>query len=58
MGKISQDQIEYLMARGLSEDDATSLIVKGFLDVEILGLSGPLRDEVQRIIDATTSRAI
>ncbi|MEM2123315.1 MAG: SufD family Fe-S cluster assembly protein [Candidatus Bathyarchaeia archaeon] len=58
VGKISEDQIEYLMARGLSEDDATSLIVKGFLDVEILGLSGGIREEVQRIIDATTGRAI
>ncbi|MEM3607689.1 MAG: SufD family Fe-S cluster assembly protein [Candidatus Bathyarchaeia archaeon] len=58
VGKISEDQIEYLMARGLSEEEATSLIVKGFLDVEILGLSGALREEVQRIIDATTSRAI
>ncbi|RLG58517.1 SufD family Fe-S cluster assembly protein, partial [Candidatus Geothermarchaeota archaeon] len=31
IGKISREQIEYLMARGLSMRDATSLIVKGFL---------------------------
>jgi Fe-S cluster assembly scaffold protein SufB len=58
VGKISEDQIEYLMARGLSEDEATSLIVKGFLDVGILGLSGTLKEEIQRIINATTGRTI
>ncbi|MCD6548039.1 MAG: SufD family Fe-S cluster assembly protein, partial [Thermodesulfobacterium sp.] len=30
VGKIAQEEVEYLMARGLSEDEATSLIVKGF----------------------------
>ena len=58
VGKISEDQIEYLMARGLSEGDATSLIVKGFLDVEIFGLPEALKGEIQRIIDITTKRAL
>ncbi|MEX2546613.1 MAG: Fe-S cluster assembly protein SufB [Chloroflexota bacterium] len=33
VGKISQDQIFYLMSRGLSENEAQNLIVQGFLDV-------------------------
>ena len=35
------------MARGLSEDEATSLIVQGFLNVRIEGLP----EELQRRID-------
>jgi Fe-S cluster assembly protein SufB len=33
VGKISQDQIFYLMSRGLTENEAQNLIVQGFLEV-------------------------
>jgi Fe-S cluster assembly protein SufB len=33
VGKISADQIFYLMSRGLSENEATNLVVQGFLEV-------------------------
>ncbi len=33
VGKVSQDQIFYLMSRGLSENEAQNLIVQGFLEV-------------------------
>ncbi len=33
VGKISQDQIFYLMSRGLTENEAQNLVVQGFLDV-------------------------
>ena len=35
MGKIAQDEILYLMSRGLSEDEAGATIVRGFLSVDI-----------------------
>ena len=43
VGKIAQEEIEYLMARGLDEDEATSTIVRGFLNVDIMGLPAPLK---------------
>jgi hypothetical protein len=49
VGKISQVELEYLMARGLSTDEATSVIVRGFLDVEIKGLPQALKEEIQKI---------
>ena len=53
VGKIAQDEIEYLMARGMDEAEATSTIVRGFLNVDIMGLEGPLaraiQDQVERI---------
>lgn len=43
VGKIAQEEIEYLMARGLDEDEAASTIVRGFLNVEIMGLPAALK---------------
>ncbi|MCX5846399.1 MAG: SufD family Fe-S cluster assembly protein [Deltaproteobacteria bacterium] len=55
VGKISQDEIEYLMSRGLSEDEATALIVRGFLNVKMEGLPKELQDEIERIVYETGS---
>ncbi len=49
VGKIAQEEIEYLMARGLDEEQATSTIVRGFLNVDIMGLPAKL----QQVIDET-----
>ncbi|MBS7644364.1 SufD family Fe-S cluster assembly protein [Candidatus Bathyarchaeota archaeon] len=58
VGKIAEDQIQYLMARGFSEDEAGSLIVRGFMDVSIFGLPDLLKDEIKRMVDATTIKAL
>lgn len=50
VGKIAQEEIEYLMARGLDEDEATSTIVRGFLNVEIMGLPAELQESIDRTI--------
>ncbi|MDO9083322.1 MAG: SufD family Fe-S cluster assembly protein [Humidesulfovibrio sp.] len=47
VGKIAQREIEYLMARGMDEAEATSTIVRGFLNVDIMGLDGPLAKAIQ-----------
>jgi Fe-S cluster assembly scaffold protein SufB len=51
VGKIAQEEISYLMSRGLSEDEATSTIVRGFLSVDIPGLPAQLKAEIDRAID-------
>ena len=50
VGKIAQEEIGYLMARGLNEDEATSTIVRGFLNVDIEGLPGQLKDEIDKAV--------
>jgi Fe-S cluster assembly scaffold protein SufB len=52
IGKIARDEVEYLMARGLSETDAVSTIVRGFMDASILGIPSALREEIDRAIQA------
>ena len=54
VGKISEKEVAYLMTRKLSRDEATSLIIRGFMDVGILGLPEALSSEIKRIIDAST----
>ncbi len=51
VGKIAEEEIFYLMARGLSRDEATSAIIRGFLDVEIKGLPEFLKKEIDRAIE-------
>jgi hypothetical protein len=53
VGKIAQEEIMYLMSRGLSEDEATSTIVRGFLSVDIPGLPPQLKAEIDRAIEAS-----
>ena len=51
VGKIAQDEIEYLMARGLDEAEATSTIVRGFLNTDIMGLPDRLQREIDKQIE-------
>ena len=53
VGKIDRGDIEYLMARGVDEDEAVSMIVRGFLKVDIEGLPSNLRQKIDNIINET-----
>jgi Fe-S cluster assembly scaffold protein SufB len=53
VGKISEKEIAYLMTRKLSRDQATSLIIRGFMDVSILGLPEALNADIKNIINAS-----
>ena len=53
VGKIEEAKITYLMSRGLSEDQATSTIVRGFMSTEIMGLPKKLKLEVDAIMQRT-----
>jgi hypothetical protein len=53
VGKIAEEQIEYLMSRGLSQSKATSIIVRGFLQMDIKGLPPELKMELDKAIETT-----
>lgn len=53
VGKIAQDEIFYLMSRGLNEEEATSTIVRGFLNVDIPGLPPQLKAEIDKAIEVS-----
>ena len=51
VGKLAKEEIEYLMSRGLDEDEATATIIRGFLDVKISGLPEALQKQIDASID-------
>ncbi len=57
VGKIAKDEIEYLMARGLSSGEAQAAIVRGFLDTSIMGLPAALQKEIDSAISACEKKA-
>jgi len=50
VGMISKDELSYLMASGIEEDRARSLIIEGFLDLRIPLLPPELQAQINRIV--------
>jgi uncharacterized protein len=53
VGKIAQEEILYLMSRGLTEDEAVSTIIQGFLSLDIPDLPPQLKAEIDKAIEAS-----
>lgn len=51
VGKIAEEEVMYLTSRGLTEDEAASMIVRGFLSMDITGLPPELAAETKRMLD-------
>jgi len=51
VGKIAKEEVEYLMARGLSQEEATATIVRGFLHVDIESLPAELKKEMDKAVE-------
>lgn len=54
VGRIAEEEIQYLMSRGLSAEEATAAIIRGFLSVEIKGLPEHLSQEIKKAISLGT----
>jgi Fe-S cluster assembly scaffold protein SufB len=46
VGKVGADQLNYLMSRGLSEEESTSLIVSGFVKLKVPDLPPALQSAI------------
>jgi len=53
VGKISQDEINYLMARGATEDEATAMIINGFLSFDLSELPPEIATDTKKLVDKT-----
>ena len=51
IGKIAPEQVAYLQSRGMEEREAVSLIIRGFLDADIEGLSPELDARIAEIAE-------
>lgn len=50
---IASEEVHYLMARGVPEDEAVSMITRGFVNIDIPGLPPSLRKRIDEAIEAT-----
>lgn len=57
-GRVDEAQLFYLMSRGLSEDEATNLIVGGFVEPIIRELPMEYAAELNRLIDLSMKGAV
>ncbi|QDA31233.1 SufD family Fe-S cluster assembly protein [Thermococcus indicus] len=55
IGKIREEELFYLMSRGLSEEKATQLIVKGFLKPMLRDIPMEFLVEIRKIIELAVS---
>lgn len=51
IGKIAPEQVEYLQSRGMNEQEAISLLIRGFLGTNIEGLGAELDNEISEIAE-------
>jgi len=55
---IAEEEVHYMMSRGVPKDEAISMITRGFVDIEIPGLPEPLRRSIDKTIRATTEESM
>ncbi len=58
IGPIAEEQVEYLMSRGISKEDAVSVITSGFLNLDIPFLPEFLDKNIKEVIKATAKEAL
>ena len=58
VGKVEEDQLFYLMSRGLSEDEAIKLIVSGFIEPLIKALPMEYAVELNRLIELEIENSV
>lgn len=57
VGKLSADQIYYLMSKGFSNDEATSILVRGFMETKIEGIPPSLESMIESVTDMVAKKA-
>ncbi|MEJ2568491.1 MAG: SufD family Fe-S cluster assembly protein, partial [candidate division WOR-3 bacterium] len=55
IGKIAGEKLNYLMSRGLNEETARALLIRGFLEKGIHGLPANLEKKLDKLIEIATS---
>ena len=58
IGRLSEEELYYLMSRGFTEDEAKSLIVRGFMTVEVPGIPPQTRIAIENITKLIAQRAV
>ncbi len=57
VGRLDRRKVEYLMSKGLTEEEATALIVRGFVRLDVPFLSEEMRTQLDSIARLVAERA-
>ncbi len=57
IGKLSEDEIAYLMSKGFSREEAEGILIRGFISVDLEWLPHRIRRYVEGILNLVASRA-
>lgn len=57
IGIIAERELEYLMSKGFTEEEAKSIIIRGFMSIDVPGIPQSIKIEVNRILDLVTRYA-
>ncbi len=58
IGPIAEEQVEYLMSRGITREDAISTITSGFLNLDIPYIPDFLEKNIKEVISATAKESL
>ncbi|MEM1509475.1 MAG: SufD family Fe-S cluster assembly protein [Thermofilaceae archaeon] len=58
IGKISEEELGYLMSKGFTEEEATTLLVRGFLELGVKKIPEPLKPQVEALMRLLAKKAI
>ncbi len=54
VGRLAEDEIFYLLSRGMSREEAVSTLVRGFLEIKIPNLPPMLEEQIKLAMDLST----
>jgi len=58
IGVIAEKELEYLMSRGFTEEEARAILIRGFMSIDVPGIPRNIKLEVNRILDLVTRYAV
>ncbi len=57
IGRIAEEELIYLMSKGFTEEEAKSMIIRGFLSVDAPDLPIQIRKEINKVLNLITKEA-
>jgi len=58
IGIIAQEELEYLMSKGFSENEAKAILIRGFMNIDAPGIPVSIKAEADRILDMVSKYAV
>jgi len=58
IGKLRDEEIEYLVLKGFSPREAVSLLIRGFVSVDLSFLTPEIRKSIERVLDTLAERGV